>query len=595
MKKIIAVLIFISLGLGNLSFAQTLSAEVNAKQVLKSQGFNLTLELVGADPTDEPDFSALNNAFKVLGRDQSSFTKIINGESSSSVVWTLHLLPLQSGSVEIPAFSVRTNQGLVSSQPLFLNIEDKVASGSRGSSNEGMSFKANVSQSNVYQDQPVVVTYQLRSSRELTQAQLGELSAKDMIIEKVGEPIVKVEVSNGKPVQVLNASYRVTSLKSGDLSLPPLVIQGMAKASRKSNPSLQNQFPSLNDDDDDVFSSMRALMQNFNQGNDLFSQFTESEPITIASAPVSLHVLPPVSAVEPWLPAEYIGLSKKMSTSTFKVGEPFEMVVTLKALGVDASQLPSVEDQLRGDNFKVYADQPEIFSSKEKIQLESTKIEKFTLIPQKQGDLKIPEIKIAWWDTAKGVARTASIPETLIHALPGVLPDPVVTEKTASVADGAHAALPQNQNFSWLQLFLFLCCGGVAALTVRKIISIRILPNANRTGVENISKKIGQKDLVSSASLQSVKEFIEQYSTGILNMPTGLSISRILEIESSYLPSSELVRARAIIKTIESGLYFNSALDLEKLKQELQWLFFETKKRKQSPILRNHFDGLNPT
>jgi hypothetical protein len=594
MKKIIAILVFSLLGFSNLSFAQSLTANVSSKQVSKNQGFNLTLELEGAEPAEKPDFSALNGSFKILGQEQSSFTKIINGESSSSLVWTLHLLPIRSGSVEIPSFAIHTHQGELSSEPLVLNVDEGTASGGAPvNQTAGMSLKGFVSERSIYQDQPVIVTYQLRASRNMSQAQIGELSAKDAIIEKVGEPTVKTEISHGQVVQVLNATYRVTSLKSGTLNLPPLVIQGMASAPQKNSPRSRNPFPSLGDDDD-VFASMRAMMANFNQSDDLFNQFTNSEPVTVSSAPMSLQVLPPVAGIQPWLPAENIQLSEAINDTKFKAGESFELSIITKALGVDPSQLPSVEEQLRGADFKVYADQPEISASREKLQLESTKIEKFTLIPQKSGDLKIPEIKMLWWNTSKGIAQTTLIPERLIHVLPGSI---LTQSNPAQEPKSETHALPlQNQNRPWLSLSMLICGGILIGYSFRKRLFFKNPSQATKEApIEDSIQKVGKKDLLACENLQAIKEFIQQYGTSSLTLPSGLSISRTIEIASAGLSGSELARARKMIKAIDSALYFNVVLDLAMIKQELQWLFFDRKKIKSQSTLHYPSEFLNPT
>jgi hypothetical protein len=603
MKKIIALFIFVALGVSSLSFAQSLSAGVDSKQVSKNQSFNLKLELESAEPTDEPDLSPLNSSFKVLGQEQSSFTKIINGDSSSSLIWTIQLLPLRSGNVEIPSFSIHTNQGILSSQPIFLTVKEGISSSTRGNATNGISLKGVVSQSSVYQDQPIIVNYQLSSTRNLTQAQLGDLSAKDAIIEKVGEPTVKVELSHGHPMQVLNASYRVTSLKAGDLTIPPLVIQGTASAPRRVQQQPESHFPSFGDDD--VFSNMRAMMKNFNEGGDLFNQFNESEPVTIASAPIVLHILPPVPGVQPWLPAQNIQLSEQLTSEQFKAGEPFELSVTTKSVGVDPSQLPSIEDQLHGDNFKVYADQPEVSASREKVQLESTKTEKFTLIPQKNGDLKIPEIKLSWWDTSKGIARVASIPERLIHVLPGTIVAQSAPEQNVKSVEYPISITIPNHSFLKLSILL-LCLITIALLTRKHLFRENSIKGTSMSGdsistnhgignIEIVSKKVGKKDLLAGVSVQAVKEFIGHYCVDSLSMPSGLSVSSMLEIASSDLSGSDLVRSRAMSKTIDAGLYFNTALDLDSLKRELQWLFFDRKKMKLNSSFKNQFDALNPT
>jgi len=74
------------------------------------------------------------------------------------------------------------------------------------------------------------------------------------------------------------------------------------------------------------------------------------------------------------------------------------------------------------------------------------RVEKFAIIPSKEGQLTIPAIELKWWDTKNNVEKTASIPARTFNVTPGEpsaqtpinLPTiPVQTTQTVTVDNDA--------------------------------------------------------------------------------------------------------------------------------------------------------------
>jgi hypothetical protein len=74
--------------------------------------------------------------------------------------------------------------------------------------------------------------------------------------------------------------------------------------------------------------------------------------------------------------------------------------------------LPSLEDQLSGQNLRVYREQvlTEGGLTADKRDLSARRTEYYTLVPQSAGRLILPEISVAWWNTELDTREIARLP-----------------------------------------------------------------------------------------------------------------------------------------------------------------------------------------
>ena len=72
------------------------------------------------------------------------------------------------------------------------------------------------------------------------------------------------------------------------------------------------------------------------------------------------------------------------------------------------------------NKIKSYSDQPVLNTEKTAYGLKGTRIEKFALIPNISGEIKLPEISVKWWDVNKKELRTSLISEKIINVLPNI-------------------------------------------------------------------------------------------------------------------------------------------------------------------------------
>ncbi|BCG63487.1 MAG: hypothetical protein methR_P1204 [Methyloprofundus sp.] len=377
MVKRILTLLVVYLILPAIALAAEYTATVSQHQVAVGQSFSLSLTLSDASPESEPDISALKKNFTVNGQVQSSNTSIINGRFSSSTRWDYQLTAKKTGNIRIPSLIIESSKGKLKTQTFNVSV-GKASSLPASSENNGIDISSVVSKRNPYKNEPVTYTVTLVSRYDLANISLSEMTLDDAVIEENGKPEVYDSTQNGRAVKVIKASYIITPLKSGEITIPASTIQGGIPIQRRSNSFFGRRFDSFN------------MMKDF---DDLLGR-RELKPFAVASKPITLEVLPPVTDVKPWLPASYLGITESWDdTQVLKVGEPISRRFTLIANGISSSQLPSLES-LQGKDFKIYADQPVLDESIEDGTIISSRKESYTLIPNKSGGVTLTAIKL---------------------------------------------------------------------------------------------------------------------------------------------------------------------------------------------------------
>lgn len=390
-----------------LAFAASLiagefTASVNSSQVQLGESFSLNLTLKGTSPKDSPAVSSLKSHFLIQSQQHATNTSILNGRVSSSTTWKLTLIPKAEGAVEIPAIMINTTEGLLSTQPITVNVMKGAVTKSNESS-DGPNLIAKVSNASPYKNESLVYTALLTSKVPLYNVQSQKIQIEDAIVEVLEEPKLTERVIDGVQHNVVEFTYLITPLKTGALKIPSIVIQGATPQKRRGH------FSSFFDDDD---LDPIAFMQGFDRVK-LFSLITEE---------IRLDVQPVVAEISPWLPAKTLTLEEQWSNDqTLRVGEPFSRGFVIKAEGVKASQLPNLEDfQSQEGKFKIYADKPETQEKLFQDVIHSMRKEQYTLIPQQAGTLVLPEISVAWWDSAKKQKKSSTIPARTVQILPAL-------------------------------------------------------------------------------------------------------------------------------------------------------------------------------
>lgn len=457
-------------------------ASVSNTQVSLNETFFLNLTLKDTHTNNAPNVDALKNHFVINSQQNSSSTTIINGKVSSGITWKLSLFPKIEGPVQIPSITIETAEGILSTQPIQLNVKKESNSQSSVDSN-GLNIITKVSNISPYKNEPFLYTAILTSKMPLYNLQTQKLQLENAMVEFFEEPKLEEKVINGELLYVVEFTYLITPLKAETLTIPSLALQGAIPQKRKRRSNTTFFF----EDDFDPF----AMMQGFDR----------LKPFTLMTEETQIEVLPPLPEVSPWLPAKALTLEEQWpSNQTLRVGEPFSRGFVIKAEGVKGGQLPHLEG-LQGQNtmFKIYADKPEEQEIKAQHTIHSMRKEQYTLIPQQAGTLVLPEISINWWDSLKKEKRIVTLPARTLDIQPALetpssVPQGMDTSSPApSTTEGiTHANHPPFMLYGIIgMLAFFLFATLLWALTLqRKIASMARSPHsmANKPQVDKPKK-----------------------------------------------------------------------------------------------------------
>jgi hypothetical protein len=590
-------------------WSQSFSAHANKTKVAIGENLTLHLELEDPSTQDTPDFSEISKNFQIVGQQSSSVTKIINGSSSSSRTWDLTLTPLQSGQQMILPATIETQSGILQTQAIAIDVvPENPAREISSAKRSGLSLTARINKTSLYKNQPVLVHFELALGTSARNIQFGDFSVKNAIVERQGDPQVHKRWVQGKEQQTVDMSYLVTPMKEGILDLPSLTVQAEVAALR---PQVKARaLNSFSDDEDggDPFAQMQNQMQNimsnFMGNTGAFDDFNSLRPVAVHSQPIHVKVIAPIIGMNPWLPAENLALSESWS-GVAKVGEPLSLKIITQARGLASSQLPGFEDQLiSNSNYKVYSEQPEKSMTVARGEIESARTDSFTVVPQKSGDLRLPAIKLAWWDTVTQQRREALLPEKIFHVLPGIAPlitapAPLanvparVQSSTAGSVTPRFLARSQTQWFAFL--FGILLIGYLIFHFYHKSAAILRSSPPKQKIKEVIVVPLNRKDLNNCKNLNEVRQFLQKYSHEQWATDPYASLAKIFSVAKLNLQKVDGQEYSALLKTMEEALYAQTPVEIDVLKAQIPKLFFASQPRSKKTTTPSFLPDLNPT
>lgn len=382
--------------------AAELKATVDRTTVI--DGESVVLYIEGVDIPQPPDTAALLKSFRVLQSGSSNSQTIVNGKRTRGLTMRLELLPKSLGSSVIPAFTVAG----VSSDPITIEV---VPRGTAGIEPRDKVFaELSVDNETPYVQEQIVLSLKIFDD--------GNLASADPVVEGNTEyqvqplPLAREQIvdRNGVQYRVSTFRYAVFPQQSGEITIDPIVIP--------------------------------ASVRDKSYGGNLLLFNTPSRRIELKTDPLTLSVKSraDASTASWWLPVKSLNLRHEWSgdIEDAKVGEPFTLTLELLAVGATSTQLPEITvPDVPG--LKFYVDNPELGSRADAENLVSLRRAKWSVIPNKSGEITLPEVVVKWWDTQADAERESVIPAQVLTVTgdAAVLADN--TDSTADTADQASA------------------------------------------------------------------------------------------------------------------------------------------------------------
>jgi hypothetical protein len=400
--------------------AQPVETSVSAETVMRGEPIALRIRLRGVAGASEPDLSPLARDFELLDVQRSQRTSIVNGVRDASIDWLVELLPRRSGTLEIPALAV----GGDATEPVSIEVsasgaaptarEPEASAADAAADAAPVRLEVHADRTQPYEHERVLLRVELYASGDVTDGALSAPEIPGTLIQPIGEDRRIEKQIDGRLYHGIERSYTLLPEASGELEIPPIRFEGRMRMPR---PAARARGPRgfFGQAFFDDFFAQAPL------GDALLEDFfgMGSRPIVVESEPLALNVRPrPATAAGAWwLPAREVALSEHWDPAapSIRVGEPLTRRIELRADGASPAQLPPLATpDVAG--LKQYAEAPKSSESARG----ALRTDQTTLIPTQPGEITLPAVEVAWWDTQADAPRTAVLPARTVAVLPAV-------------------------------------------------------------------------------------------------------------------------------------------------------------------------------
>lgn len=349
-------------------------ASVSQNSVTKDEVFLLKVTTDEKVSSNALDLTALQKDFYVGTPSFGSSMRIINGSRSVSSEWNITLAPLRLGQIQIPSFDIEGAK----TKPITINV---AVNKSAPTQHDMAEFQLNLSKSSLYPQETAELDVKLiikADPRRLQDPKIAPPSSSGLDVEPIGESKQFQDVLNGKEVTVVQQSFRISSQKAGQFKL--------------NGPKLTGAV---------VYST------NNSRATRLFQLDTPIETIDVTVKDV------PQGYKGEWLPTSNFKLIQQWSdsqgnefTSTnglegnkqaieMEAGDSLTRTITMTASNLTQHQLP-ILNITYPKSVRVYEEKPQFGTTKSG---DAVVVYKQVLIPKETGNISLPDISQAWFNT----------------------------------------------------------------------------------------------------------------------------------------------------------------------------------------------------
>lgn len=389
-----------------LAAAAEVRATLDRDKVQLGETVTLNLQVEGGS-VGTPDLSPLAADFDVLGTSSNTSVSIVNGRRASEFTYGIALRPRRAGRLQIPPLSFAG----AATAPLQLEVTppDQQAAADAG---KDLFVEATAEPRQAYVGQQMVYVVRLYFAASLSNGAMDEPQASGAELSKLGDDANYQAERGGRRYNVIERRYALVPQRAGHIEIGPVSFQG--ELIDMADP---NSF----------FGSTRA--------------------VSAASPAVDIDVRPVPGGVgkTAWLPARDLSLSLEAQPEhgQLRVGQPLNLTMTVQVTGLPYETLPALSLP-RLDGATVYPDKPVNSTRLDGSWLVGRRQQSFAVVPNRPGELVIPETTLTWWNVRTDKAEVARIPErryTVLPAAGGAVPSTPSTA-AATPADATTALAP---------------------------------------------------------------------------------------------------------------------------------------------------------
>jgi len=263
--KIWILFISVVIGVVNITQAQDiqLTASVNKTSVGLNESFEYSVQVSGKKTNlPDPNIPRTDDLAILGGPNSSTSIQFVNGNMSASKTLTYIMQPRRLGKITIPAATLDTGNGVISSNKVTLTVTKSAGKPQQKSpapksttdseiTGESLFLKVVSDKRNVFQNEQVIITYKLYFRVSVRSYNIDKIPANIGFwteeFKLPSQPPIETEVINGLSYQVATLrKVAVFSTRTGKLEIEPMVITVDALIKRKR--SSRSIFDSFFDD-----------------------------------------------------------------------------------------------------------------------------------------------------------------------------------------------------------------------------------------------------------------------------------------------------------------------------------------------------------
>jgi len=414
-RKIIFILLFISITGKLFSSEISLNATVDKNEIGINDRFVYTIEVIGKSANlPKPTFPSFEDFSILSGPNTSTNIQFINGAMSASNSYTFYLRPQKAGKFNITPATLDVDGETISSNNIQISVvkggtpaqPQKQTPKSRKDEEllgENLYLKTFIDKKSVYQNQQILVEYKLYFRVDVRSYNIEKVPTNPGFwmeeFKLPSQPRVSNEIINGVTYRV--ATLRKVALfptRSGELTIEPMTISldAVVKQKRRSRSIFDDFF-------DDPFGR------------------TVKTTVSSQTLKVNVEPLPEIGrpAVFDGVVGKY-NISLKADKTELKANEAVSVQLSIKGDGnVKLLKAPVID--LPAD-MEIYDPKEKTNISRENNKISGSKVIEYVIVPRFKGSYKIEPVSFSYFDPVKAKYNTLKTNPISLSVLEGNVP-----------------------------------------------------------------------------------------------------------------------------------------------------------------------------
>ena len=381
-KLSIVTALFLSLFLQQSALATPqVQTSVSDNSVFLGDLFTLTIDLNDSDSDYQLDTRPLEKDFTVYRPSQSRSSTYINGEFNELTKWQITLQAKKVGELTIPALKI----GTLTTESIKISVKEAPEQATKAQDN--LIFMENsLNKNSVYLGQQLIFTTKIFISENTNELDLIAPYLEGGDISVYGKDKNGQTIRNGIRYKTITRQFQINATQAGLFTIKSPLLTG----------------------------NLRKIVKISEWQNRVIA-----DPINIRGDSLQVEIkAKPENYQGEWLISEDVRLIEDpaLNQQSYHVGEPITRSITLQVASVNKDKLPNIKFNYP-KKLRFYPDQDELKEGQANALIYAVRTVRHAIIADQVGELTLPEIKLAWWNSQTDKQEFAVLPAQTLTIL----------------------------------------------------------------------------------------------------------------------------------------------------------------------------------